>query len=95
MLNRPIRSGTVGLVVAVLMLLPVVAIAILGGVRSFGSALFLAALFIFMSMKVALFWFIRRRASNPAGPALLPVREWQLLSIGYLTSCGSSGFAGA
>ena len=49
-----------------------------------------------MSMKVALFLVHSVARFYPAlRPALLPVREWQLLSIGYLTSCGVFLLAGA
>ena len=95
MLNLPARSMTVSTAIAVLMLVLVLASGVLGGVTSLGSALFLAALSIFLAMKVALFWFISRRVSNPAGPAVLRVREWQILSIGYLVSAGFFLLAGA
>ena len=95
MVNVPARSMTVSMAVAALMLVLVLASGVLGGVKSLGSALFLAALSMFLVMKVALFWFIRRRVSNPAGPALLRAREWQILSIRYLVSSGFFLLAGA
>ena len=95
MVNWPLRSMTVSTAVAVLILLLFLASGVLGGARSLGSALFLAAVAIFLVMKVALFWFIRRRASYPTGPVLRRVREWQILSVGYLVSSGFFLLAGA
>jgi hypothetical protein len=94
MVNWPLRSMTVSMVVAVLILVLFLASGVLGGARSLGSALFLAAGFIFFSMKVVVFWFIRRRVANSTGPVLVRVREWQILSIGYLVSSGFFLLAG-
>jgi hypothetical protein len=63
-----------------------VAAAVWGGVKSFGSGLLYAALFMFFLVKTGLMWLLRKRLSEPAGPTSLSEREWQILSLGSLAS---------
>jgi hypothetical protein len=48
-----------------------------------GSRLFYAAFILFFVGEVVKIWLLSRRASHPATPAILPVREWQVLAVGH------------